>query len=86
MDREEIHRHVEEVLDARHHRDGDLFSHAHRRAVEEDQRRIVKEALKEWLDEKWAAFGKWSIRGILAAGLAAIVTLILMVKSGWPLH
>lgn len=86
MEREEIHRHIEEALDALHRREGELPMHSHRRASEIDQRRIIKEALKEWLDEKWAAFGKWSVRGLLAAGLVALITFILAVKGGWPLH
>lgn len=38
----------------------------------------MKEAMHEWLDEKYAAFGKWSLHGLLAALLGAIVFLI-----GW---
>ena len=39
----------------------------------EEQKEIVKEAIREWLDEKYAQFGKWSLHGILAAGLCALV-------------
>lgn len=42
----------------------------------------VKAALKEWLDEKFAEVGKWSVRGILAAGLAALAYFILT-YHGW---
>lgn len=38
----------------------------------EDQKRIIKEAIREWLDEKYAAFGRWSFDGILAAALGAL--------------
>lgn len=42
----------------------------------------VKEALKEWLDEKFLLVGKFTVNGILAAGLAALVYFIL-VHQGW---
>ncbi len=52
---------------------------------EQDQAAImkqaVKEGLREWLDEKYAAFGRWSLHGILAAGL---VTAVGLWASGWP--
>ena len=34
----------------------------------QDEKELIKEALREWLDEKWAAFGRWS-----AGGLGALV-------------
>lgn len=42
----------------------------------------VKDALKEWLNEKFAEVGKWSVRGILAAVLAALAYFILT-SNGW---
>lgn len=42
----------------------------------------LKEALREWLDEKFAAFGKWSLGGIAAASLGALVYFILSAQ-GW---
>ena len=54
--------------------------------VREEEREAIKlalqEALREWLEEKYAAFGKWSIHGLMAAGLVALVWLIL-ISSGW---
>lgn len=35
----------------------------------EEQKAIVKEAIREWLDEKYTAFGKWTLHGLLAAAL-----------------
>jgi hypothetical protein len=43
---------------------------------------IVKEALKEWLDEKILIFGKWSLMTMAAAGIAALVYFILTL-NGW---
>ena len=37
----------------------------------EEHKALVKEAIMEWLDEKYAQFGKWTFHGILAAALGA---------------
>jgi Fe-S cluster biosynthesis and repair protein YggX len=29
----------------------------------------IKEAISEWLDKQFMAFGKWSLRGLASAGL-----------------
>lgn len=42
----------------------------------------VKEALKEWLDEQFARVGRWTVHGIVAAALVALVYFILM-HNGW---
>lgn len=42
----------------------------------------VKEAMKEWLDEKAQCFGRWGIMTILAAALVALIYFILTM-SGW---
>jgi len=36
----------------------------------------VKEAVTEWLDAKWAQFGKWTFKGVAAALLGALVTFL----------
>lgn len=55
-------------------------------AEEEKQRELVKEAfkeaIKEWLDGKFAAFGKWAAASLAALALAALVYFILTV-NGW---
>lgn len=42
----------------------------------DEEKQVVKDALKEWLDEKFLAFGKWSMAAIAASGLAAFVYFI----------
>ena len=37
---------------------------------DEEQKRIVKEAIHEWLDEIFAAVGRWSLGGLTSAALA----------------
>jgi hypothetical protein len=41
-----------------------------------EDKELIKEALKEWLDEKFAEFGKWTLRS-----LAAIVVGIILVYA-----
>ena len=48
----------------------------------EEQKRIVKEAIKEWCDEKLLAFGRWSFITILTATLGALFYFILS-ANGW---
>ena len=47
-----------------------------------DLKQALKEGLREWLDEKFAAFGKWSLGGLAALALAGLVYLA-MVGAGW---
>ena len=42
----------------------------------------LKEALREWLDDRFALLGKWSAGAIAAALLSAVVWLILTAE-GW---
>ena len=39
----------------------------------DEQKAIFQEALQDWLDKKYAAFGRWTLNGILAALLVALV-------------
>lgn len=48
----------------------------------EEVKSALKEGLKEWLDEKFADFGKWSAMGILAGALGVLAWLI-MSMNGW---
>lgn len=50
--------------------------------TDQDEKQVLKEALREWLDEKFAAFGKWSLSAIAAAALAALTYFILSM-NGW---
>lgn len=46
------------------------------------QKAALKEALKEWLDEQFAMFGRWTFYSALAAGFAGLVYLGLR-SQGW---
>lgn len=50
----------------------------------EQQKQAIKEALEEWLDKQFTAFGKWSLKGIVAIALAGLVYLWAM-THGWSI-
>jgi hypothetical protein len=50
--------------------------------VEDARKDVVKAALAEWLEDKFAQFGKWSLYGIIAMAVAAIAYLSLA-QHGW---
>lgn len=43
----------------------------------------VKEAAKEWLDDQFTAFGKWTALGVAAAVFFALVK-IAFITGEWP--
>lgn len=43
---------------------------------DEDTKALMKEAIKEWMDDKVLQFGKWSITTILCSGIFALVYFI----------
>ena len=65
-----------------HDRAVDLRLAALEAPVSAATKEAVKEAITEWLDAKFQAVGKFTVNGILAAGLAALVYFIL-IYSGW---
>ena len=52
------------------------------REAEEMQKRVMKEAIKEWLDEQFTKVGKWTVAGFVSLLIAALVYLILLM-NGW---
>ncbi len=48
----------------------------------EDMKKVYQEALQEWLDKKFAEFGKWTLRSFLAALFSALIYFILYM-NGW---
>ncbi len=47
-----------------------------------EMKAAMKQAIKEWLDEKFAEFGRWSMGALMAALLAATIAFILH-ANGW---
>lgn len=50
----------------------------------EEMKQLVKDAITSWLDDQFAAFGRWTFYGLVAALLAGVLTIIIWVK-GLPL-
>jgi hypothetical protein len=48
----------------------------------EDTKDAMREAMKEWLDEKFATFGKWTLTGIAATGLV-LLAYAFLAAHGW---
>lgn len=46
------------------------------------QKELIKEAIKEWLDDQFASFGKWVLGSILVLAFSGIVYLAL-IGLGW---
>lgn len=44
-------------------------------------KRLMMEAHEEWLEKKWAEFGKWTARGFMALVFSAIIYLALKAKG-----
>lgn len=48
-----------------------------RRKQDEHTKELLKEAIKEWLDEKYKDVGRWTIGGFTALTVAALIFLVL---------
>lgn len=50
--------------------------------TKDEMREAVKDGIRDFLDEKFRQFGKWSLGGLAAMGLAALIYVILTF-NGW---
>ncbi len=48
----------------------------------EEIKAAFKAGLKEWLDEKFSDFGKWSLGGLFVSAMAGIIWLFFL-SQGW---
>lgn len=55
-----------------------------RRKEDRHQKEIIKEAIKEWLDEKYTNIGRWTVYGLVASGVVGLLYLIAW-SNGWRL-
>ncbi|WP_426111058.1 hypothetical protein [Massilia sp. PWRC2] len=46
------------------------------------QKEAVKQAIREWMDDAFTTFGKWTFKGLMAAAFAGCVYLALK-GNGW---
>jgi hypothetical protein len=49
---------------------------------QQQQKEAIKQALREWLDDAFAEFGRWTLKGLMAAAFCGAVYLA-MVSAGW---
>lgn len=47
-----------------------------------ESKKVMKDAIDEWLDKKFSEFGKWSAYGLLAAAVVGALYLML-IANGW---
>jgi hypothetical protein len=40
----------------------------------DEQKALIKEALQDWLDAKYAEVGKWTVRGVVAVALVLLIS------------
>lgn len=45
-------------------------------------KKAVKEALTEWLDDKFTMLGKWTLGGLLCAAFAGLMY-VWLISQGW---
>lgn len=50
--------------------------------TKEEAKEAFKEAIKEWMDEQFLTFGRWTVHALTAAGVAAMTYFILKM-NGW---
>lgn len=50
-------------------------------ATKEERRSIIKAAIDEWLNDQFAQFGKWTMRGLVAMLFGALVWIYLQSKG-----
>lgn len=48
--------------------------------MEHPDKEVIKEAFKEWLDEKYAEFGRWALKSVAAMIFGAV--LVYLVNHG----
>lgn len=52
-----------------------------RETDEMELKKIMKSAIKEWMDERFAAFGKWTATGLAVAALGVLTWLIIQMNG-----
>lgn len=41
--------------------------------TDNDQKEVMKQAIKEWMDERYAEVGKWFVKSLLIAGVTSFL-------------
>ena len=59
-----------------------LIEYLTTKAGRKERKEIVKEAINEWLEDKFTQVGRWTVAGLMAAVVALIGYLVLW-SNGW---
>ena len=59
---------------------------AEREPVEITMRQVFKEAINEWMSERFKEFGKWSVKSIGVAALGVLAYFVFVIKGWTPPH
>ena len=63
-------------------KDGDMTHIPDRRITDEAaMKKVMKQAIKEWMDEKFTTFGKWSAATIAILALGALAYFIVQMNG-----
>jgi len=46
-----------------------------------DQKEVMKQAIKEWMDERYADVGRWFIKSLLIAGVTSFLCWYIVVRG-----
>lgn len=47
----------------------------------DDQKEVMKQALKEWMDERYADVGRWAVKTLLVAGVMSFLFWYIQVRG-----
>jgi hypothetical protein len=48
---------------------------------DKDQKEVIKQAIKEWMDDRYAEVGKWFIKSLLIAGVTSFLFWYISVRG-----
>lgn len=49
--------------------------------TDQDQKEVTKQAIKEWMDDRYAEVGRWFIKSILIAGITSFLFWYISVRG-----
>lgn len=49
--------------------------------TDKDQKQIMKEAIKEWMDERYADIGRWAVKTLVIAAVTSFLCWYIQVRG-----
>lgn len=50
--------------------------------TDRDEKEVTKQAIKEWMDEQYAAFGRWTMKTLAIAALTSFIFWWVSIRGG----